>query len=391
MRIGIDYRPALLGTTGVGRYVRELVAGMAPLLRRGEELVLFGASLAPVDRSLANPVPSPAPGAGKVTLKRNRMPGRLLQMAGRLGLATVESFTGPLDLFFYTDLTFPPLRAAPHCLMVHDLAYLESDRFHGVRFGQKAWKRLYPVVEKAEAVVVPSEATARALEPLLPHTGKRGRPAPIRVVPHGFDHLLPLAEGEPRPDRGARYFLVVGTLEPRKNQEKVVQAFEKVLRFHGETELLIAGKPGWLFEPLLEACAQPHVKEKVKLLGAVGDSELVRLYRGAIGLVYPSLSEGFGLPVAEALSLGCPVITSNRSSLPEVAGEAAILVDPDDVAAIAAAMNSLVRDRGLGEELSRRGIERARERTWSAAAASTLDLFREVVSPSSNRSGSDGS
>ncbi len=382
MRIGIDYRPALLGSTGVGRYVRELVHAMAPLLKSGEELVLFGHSFAPIDRSLADRIPQPVPGAGKVTLKRRRVPGRLLDLAGRLGIMSVESFTGPLDLFHYTDLTFPPLKRSRHSVMIHDLAYIESESYHGAGFGKEAGRRLEPVAGKASAVIVPSEATASRLGTLLPLTGRRGEPPRIDVIPHGFDHLLPLADPDFRKEGGAGYFLVVGTLEPRKNQRRVVEAFEIVSRSCSDLDLVLAGKPGWLYRPVLDAVARSPVKERIRLVSSVGDRELARLYQGALGLVYPSLSEGFGLPVAEALSLGCPVITSNRSSLPEVAGDAAILLDPEDVDAMAGAMELLVRDKGLREDLSSRGSQRAKERTWAAAAGATLDLFREIVSSS---------
>jgi glycosyltransferase involved in cell wall biosynthesis len=137
-------------------------------------------------------------------------------------------------------------------------------------------------------------------------------------------------------------------------------------------ELVFAGIPGWLHEPFLKSLEISPARERIRLLTGVDDRSLAVLYGRALALVYPSLWEGFGLPVAEAMSMGCPVITSERSALPETAGGAALLVNPENVPEIAAAMIRLFRERSFREDLSCRGRKRAGELTWDRAAEATL-------------------
>jgi len=372
MKIGIDYRPALLSRTGIGRYTREITAAMAAQLAAGEELHLFGVSMARADAVTGPPPERPPAGA---VLARKRFPGRLLHLLGRLGVMGVETFTGPLDVFLYSDLVYPPLKRAAHCVTIHDLAFLRSESFHEKGFGRTVWKRMQPVLESAAGVIVPSQATAGDLERHAPACRNK-----IHVVAHGCDHLLSPAAGSERLPAAAAalgsFFLAMGTLEPRKNWERVLRAFESAAPSLPDTSLVFAGTPGWLHEPLMRGLETSPVRGRIRLLTGVDDAALAGLYRNALALVYPSLWEGFGFPVAEAMSLGCPVITSGRSALPETAGGAALLVDPEDVSEIAAAMIRLARERSLREDLAARGRERAGSLTWKKAARETLEVLR---------------
>jgi glycosyltransferase involved in cell wall biosynthesis len=377
MKTGIDYRPALLSRTGIGRHTREITAAMAEQLGVDEELSLFGVSLASGSARL--PRFENGPERGRTLLVRRRFPARLLHILGRLGLMGVETFTGPLDLFLYTDVVYPPLKGARHVVTVYDLAFLRSGQFHGKGFARVLWKRMEPVLDSAAAILVPSPATADDVRTFAPACAGK-----VRLVPLGGDHLLPPGAGAPVPPEILAgmdsFFLAVGTLEPRKNWERVLHAFESAAPDLDGAGLLFAGTPGWLYTSFLENLKASPVRDRVRFVDALSDEILAALYDRAIALVYPSLWEGFGLPVAEALFSGCPVITSNRASLPWLAGRAALVVDPEDGIAIAGAMRRICRERGLRDELSAAARERSQEFTWKKTAAATLEILRHEAS-----------
>lgn len=369
MKYGIDYRPALLSRSGIGRYAREITAAMDAQLGDGEELRLFAACHAAGDRLFAD-----APGglSARSVLARRRFPARLLQLLGRLGIMSAESFTGPVGAYLHTDLVFAPVRAAPQCVMVHDLAFMRSDGYHRLGFGRAVWKRMAPVLDAAAAILAPSPATALDLRRHAPAAAARAV-----VIPHGGDHLLRFAGAGKQTDPGRRpYLLAVGTLEPRKNWERTLRAFESIAGAEAGTDLVFAGQPGWMCDDFLASLRASPASGRIHLMSEVDDAGLADLYSCALALVYPSLWEGFGLPVAEALSLGCPVLTSAGTAPAWVAGAAALLVDPEDEAAIAAAMLRLIREEPLRADLAAAGRERAQEFTWKKAAAATLQILR---------------
>jgi glycosyltransferase involved in cell wall biosynthesis len=243
-----------------------------------------------------------------------------------------------------------PLRAPmPVVVTVHDLAVLRYPEVF------PRWSRTYsratlrPILRNAARVIAVSELTKRDLVELLAVPDER-----IRVVPNAVDAVFspegPRAEGD--------YVLAVGTLEPRKNLPRLVEAMRGL-----DLELRVVGPRGW-------------GGVAVRSLGYVPDDELARLYRGAACLAYPSLYEGFGIPVLEAMACGTPVVTSAGSAMAEVAAGAAVLVDPLDPDAIAAGIREAIERR---DELSRAGVERARAFTWDAAAALTADVYRELA------------
>jgi glycosyltransferase involved in cell wall biosynthesis len=176
-----------------------------------------------------------------------------------------------------------------------------------------------------------------------------------------------------------RYLLFVSTIEPRKNLPRLLEAFERVHAAGLTDALVIVGKRGWLYEDFFAALERSPVREAVLLPGFVPDVDLPAVYAGAQALAFPSLYEGFGLPVLEAMACGTPVVCSNTSSLPEVAGDAALLVDPGDTDAIAEALGCLLTDPGLSQELRARGLEQAGRFSWHRAACETLDVYRRLV------------
>lgn len=174
-----------------------------------------------------------------------------------------------------------------------------------------------------------------------------------------------------------KYILFVGTLQPRKNIVRLIEAFSKI-HHQQQLNLVIVGKKGWMYEEILEAPKQYGIENQIKFLEFVPDEDLSLLYKNALCFVLPSLYEGFGLPVLEAMTQGCPVITSNVSSLPEAGGDAALYVDPEDVDDIAAKMQSLVKDEELRKTLIEKGYKQVKKFSWEKAARETLKVLEEV-------------
>lgn len=173
-----------------------------------------------------------------------------------------------------------------------------------------------------------------------------------------------------------KYILFVGTLQPRKNISRLIEAFSKIKK--EDLDLVIIGRKGWQYEEILEAPKKFGVEGRVKFLENIQDDELDVFYKYALCYVLPSLYEGFGLPVLEAMQRNCPVITSNVSSLPEAGGDAALYVNPEDVDDIAAKITELVDDKKLREELIEKGKKQVKKFSWEKAAKETLDILVEV-------------
>jgi glycosyltransferase involved in cell wall biosynthesis len=277
----------------------------------------------------------------------------------------VERATGPVDVCHATALVPAPTQA-PLVVTVHDLAFLrtpESFTRHGVRVMRRSLER---IERHADIVVCPSQASMADLE------GAGIGADRLRLVPLGVDSAAAspaeVDRVRARHDLPPRFVLFVGTIEPRKNLERLALA---VARLDEPIPLVIAGADGWGGA----AGAVASASVDARFLGFVGDGELSGLYAAATVFAYPSLWEGFGLPVAEAMAQGTPVITSRDTSTAEVAGGAAVLVDPLDVDDIARGLTAALGDH---DRLQVAGLARAAELTWEAAAAATRAVYAEV-------------
>jgi glycosyltransferase involved in cell wall biosynthesis len=253
-------------------------------------------------------------------------------------------------------------------MVVHDLAYR-------VRPAEVPWQqRVYMgsimagALRRAGAVLTPSEATRRDL---LEHYPLPGLEARVRVVPEGGS-LLGIAPGPLPEGLGPGFLLAVGTIEPRKNYPRLLAAY-RLLKARGDAPpLVVAGRVGWAYGSALdELRAEPGVR----LLVGVDDAGLLGLYRAAAALAFPSLYEGFGLPLLEAMAEGLPALVGNAGSLPELAGDAALLVDPRDVEAIADGLQRVLGDSELRARLAEAGPRRAAGYTWEKGAATTLEAL----------------
>lgn len=274
-----------------------------------------------------------------------------------------------------------PVRRLPPCVVtVHDLGYHYFPDSHPARqrFYLSAGTRWS--VKAADRVIAVSHATAADLIRLYAVP-----PEKIRVV---HEATTPLAQ--PSPDEVAAvrhryhlarpYGLYVGTIQPRKNLERLIRAYAR-LAAAGDLgwDLVLAGKPGWLSNALFTLAHDLHIDDRVHYLGYVQDDLLPALMRGATFFSFPSLFEGFGLPLLEAQQLGVPVMTANSSALPEVAGNAALYVDPTDVDAIAGALLRLSQDEALRQQLIEAGYRNVERFSWERAAQETLAVLEEAA------------
>lgn len=260
---------------------------------------------------------------------------------------------------------------------VHDVGFLVHPDLY-----PRTWRLLYRAallrtVRSAHAILAVSRHTAEDLER---HT--RAPAARVHVTPLGPSLPIGTADVTEVLDRlkvRAPYVLYVGALEPRKNVVRLVRAYRRLAARGTDHSLVLAGALGWKAQPLLREIESAAAPGEITLTGRVGDDELDALHRGASVFAYPSIYEGFGLPVLDAMARGVPCVVSSTSSLPEVAGEAAIPVDPRSVAAIADALAALTRDRALAERLRVAGFARAQRFSWEETARLTLDVYKSVL------------
>lgn len=283
------------------------------------------------------------------------------------GGLSLQTFKDKLNVLFVPAHTLPIIRkpGLKTVITVHDLGSEYLPATHQLK------QRLYlsymqrKQLNEVSKIIAVSHATKKDL------VKKIGiNPEKIKVIYEGYDQkLFKPVKG----DRG-EYFLFVGTVQPRKNLVRLIQAFSQVILYE---KLLIVGQKGWLSDEIYKLPKKLGIEDRVKFLGYVAEKDLPALYSGAIALVFPSLYEGFGLPILEAQACGCPVITSNVSSMPEVAGKRAILVDPYDVDNIIEGMERVKR-KGEREKLIKLGYENVKRFSWEKCARQTLKVLESV-------------
>lgn len=284
------------------------------------------------------------------------------------------------SLLHSVDHVAPAWRAWRSVVTLHDLAFLLYPETH-VAASRAYYAATGESARRAERVIAVSQRTASDAIRLLGID-----PARVRVVPEaaapGFaprprEALLRLAERlDVDPDRP--YALFVGTLEPRKNVPMLLEAFGE-LRDSMDAQLLLVGARAWLDEPIFTAHARSGVGDAARFLGPLGEDDLAVLYSHAGVFVLPSQYEGFGLTLLEAMACGAPVVSSNAGPLPEVAGDAAMLLPPDDPSLWANTMGRVLTDVRLADALRQKGFARAATFSWDRAALSTRDVYREAL------------
>jgi glycosyltransferase involved in cell wall biosynthesis len=368
MKIGVDIYQTGFPFGGIARYVRALVSAMA--------------AAAPTDRFILvsnhfrrNHAPwrHAGPNVAHVDLQ---VPRRWMQACwNRMGWPPMDSFAGPLDIFHGTHFVLPPVRAAKRVLTVHDLSFLRHPEYFSDGALNRRGHRLElpAALKQADAVIAPSKYTRGDLIELMKVPEDR-----IRVIPEGVEaHFFVPAERSQVQEVKTRLGLsrpylifLVGTPEPRKNLLRTVAAARRAAP---DLDLVVVGPK----DPIRKLLADDL--RGVHLIGSLAEEDLPYVLHGAELSLYPSLAEGFGLPALESLAAGVPLVTSNRTALPEVVGEAAVRIDPESIEDIEQAIGGLLEDDDRRRRLVEAGRARARVFSWESTAREVLSLYRELA------------
>ncbi len=292
-----------------------------------------------------------------------------------------------VSLIFSTHYTIPYFTRIKRVVAFHDMTFYLFPKLHqGIK--KLYFKTLIPLsIRKSSAIITVSESTKKDMLSRFKHLD----PDKMMVIHHGvvlfkekekvLDHSWKSIMGKHQLTE-REYFLFVGTLEPRKNIIGIVKAFHHVRQtdeMFKKYKLVIVGKKGWFYNEIFETVKKLQLEEAVIFAGYVSEDEKQALLLKAFLFIYPSFYEGFGIPILEAMAGGIPVITSNVSALPEVAGDSALQVNPQHWQEISTAVLKLLSDQTLYEKLSQKGLERAGKFSWEEAASKTLELFEKLI------------
>lgn len=401
MRIGIDCRtilnPGYGEAAGVGHYTFFLVSNLLKIDKENEYVLFFDNLLS------KNAAEEMVSGALNVKIKffpfhqyKHYLPFAFSHL---LTSGAIEK--EKLDVFHSPAYTLPLAYHGKSIVTVHDLAIYKNPKWFPGKFllGQSfSTKTLVPKsLKKADKIIAVSENTKKDITEIF-----KIDPGKVEVIYEGveFRNLPKKSETtcgvesevcfeDLKIKYGLKnnYVLFLGTIEPRKNIVALIRAFCDLIsrdkNLEKKYQLILAGAKGWKYEKVFkemgECLKNLGDKGEVKYIGYVPGREKFSLMRGAACFVFPSFYEGFGLPVLEALSLGVPTITSDRASLPEIAGQAAILVDPGKVSEISGALGKILVDKNLREELGKRGTEQARKFSWKKCAEETLRVYKNIA------------
>lgn len=368
MRVLIDYRSALRARSGAGEYCHRVAAALASAFppnggARSLALTIFSSSWK--DRLIA------PPDLRAATVVDRRIPVRLLNLSWhRLEWPPAEMIAGAsFDVAHSFHPLLLPVRHAAQIVTIHDVNFLSHpERTRGeVRRDYRALVRRH--AHRAARVIVPSRYTAAEIERQLELPPDR-----IAICPPGAPDWTPRMSA---PNAG--YILFLSTLEPRKNVGALLDAYELLLARGNAPELVLAGGATTDARPWLDRIARAPLAGRVRHVGYVEPDSQRAMYEGAAVLVQPSFDEGFGLAVLEAMTAGVPVVAADRGALPEVLGDAGVLVDPGRPEAIAAALTRVVGDAAFARSCSERGVARSRTFRWSDTAQRIYEVYERAA------------
>ncbi len=369
MKFGISGRSLLDSLTGIGRYTYELLGAMANAAPE-DEFELFSFCFRDArQRFSAMPLP-----------KATNIRKRVLSFPVPILLRLWERNWVPLqgwNLFHSTDHIVPTLKQGTKLVAtVHDLSMFSDDSWHLNQNRLYFQRQIEKIVDKADVIITASDFTSQCLREVFPNCQKC-----IHTIYQGW-HPLPTNSLNFLPPCPRPYFFFLGTVEPRKNISRLLEAYQLLRERYRDIDplLVIAGKWGWNYEKTKEIYEKSPFREDIQFLDYVSQEDIARYFRHAIAFVYPSLYEGFGRPPLEAMGHGCPVITSQAASLPEVVGKAGLLINPSEVEDLAEAMIKMAQ---IGEDERdqwiAKGQEQAKRFSWANAAAETLALYRGAL------------
>jgi glycosyltransferase involved in cell wall biosynthesis len=366
LRVAVDAVPLIDTRTGVGRFVDEITSRLA----RRPDVRLTAYGWAPGGReAMAAAVP-----AG-VRIARLPMAGPQFRFLWRwVPFPPIEVVTGPVDVVHGPNFVVPPAWRAAELVTVHDLTILRYPELctpDTLQFPPLLRRSL----RRGAWVHTVSEHVAAEVVEIL-----GADPARVVAIPNG---VTPVPEGDPaeghRLAGGDRYVLALGMVEPRKDLPRLVAAFDELAGDDPDLRLVIAGPRGWGAGPLDAAVTTARHRDRIVRTGYVTEHDRAALLRGAAAYAYPSVYEGFGLPPVEAMTAGTPVVATAAGAIPEVVGDAAVLVAPRDAAALAEGLHRVLHDEALADELRRRGTARAARYSWDRTAERLADLYHRVA------------
>jgi len=370
MRVALDAIPLVAAKTGVGHYTDALAEWLARTHPDHQYELLSPFDFAFEGRNGHRPA----------NLSKRFMPVRsIFRKWWLVGLPALLQIS-PVDVFHGTNYCIPVFAPCPTVVTIHDLSLLAQAGTHEEANVERGRRRLPIMARRATMIIAPSEWTRREIISRLGIRAER-----IRVIQEAArEGMRPRDEAESRSvldKHGIRrpYLLYVGTIEPRKNLTTLLRAYDELLRATPHRpQLVLCGGRGWLDDEVFNMVEELRLTEMVRFTGYVEEVELPALYSAAEVFVYPSLYEGFGLPPLEAMACGTPVVASNTASLPEVVGDAGLMVSPRDVRALAQTLAKLLDDAGLRQRLSRAGLAQAARFSWERAAHETQAVYDEV-------------
>ena len=369
--VNLDYQPAVAQRAGIGRYTRLLAHYLPDALGPDVTLRLFYFDFT------RRAEPPDAPGAEARPWRL--LPGAVAQQLWKRGLPPrYDRLAGRADLYHFANFIIPPISTrAKTVATIFDMSFLRHPECAEARNLAYMGARIGKTVERADAILTISRYSASEIESFFP--AARGKVFPVYL---GVDQSLSSPGRDAINDARRRlglerpYILSVGTIEPRKNYPLLVDAFEHM---KNDVDLVVAGRPGWRYEPILERFRSSQKASRIHFLGPVGDTDLAALYAGAEIFAFPSLYEGFGLPPLEAMRCGTPVAASSAGSLREILGDAAVIVPDYEPETWAFALDRLVEDRRIRGELRSKGFATAARFRWEETARGTAAVYRAVL------------
>ena len=372
MRIGIDITPLAKPRAGVGRYCYCLLKRLIPLASDSQFLGL-ATGVTPIEK---DDLPHP------IRQRRIPIPTRAMyRLWDAARLPRADLLLGGVDLYHATNYFLPPMKSARGVLTIHDLVFLTRPDLCSPKISRFFAKHVPRFLEQADAIIACSES---GKADILRYSNVN--PAKVTVAHEAADEGFAQMDREQAAERVARtygiqgpFLLFVSTLEPRKNVPALLRAFARLAN-EIPHRLVLVGAMGWNTSEIFKTLDRLRLGARVARVGFVeSHSDLAAFYSAADAFVFPTLYEGFGLPLLEAMTCGCPVVTSNNSSVPEVTGEAALRVEAEDDAAIASAIRNVLDDGRLRETLRTRGLEQARKFSWDRCARTTLEVYRSLI------------
>ena len=374
MRVAFDATFALSPRTGVGTFADQVLTRLA---RRPDTDVVAYAVAWRQHRAVAEALPPGVEVAARCDLLSPRHTRALWK---RSDFPPIEAVTGAVDVVHSPNYVVAPARRAAMVVTVHDLTFVRypelcTDDTRGFppliqrAIDRGAW--VHAVSSSVAAEIVEDFAVDPDRVVVIPNATD-----PVPAADPGLGHRLAGTE---------RYVLALGTVEPRKNLARLVGAWDRLADDDPELGLVVAGAEGWGAAELHGALAVARHPERIVRLGWVSVDQRAALLRGAAVLAYPSLYEGFGIPPLEAMSVGTPVVAGRAGALPETCGDAAVLVDPHDVEALAGALDAVLGDDDLAEDLRRRGLERVAEFSWDDTTDRLVALYERAVADGGRR------